>query len=29
MAFKYSRNRAIFWGLLMAGTALPLALLFF
>ena len=27
MAFKYERNRAIVWGLLIAGTLLPLALL--
>ena len=27
MAFKYERNKAIVWGLLIAGTLLPLALL--
>ena len=27
MAFKYERNKAIVWGLLVAGTLLPLALL--
>ena len=27
MAFKYERNRAIVWGLLVAGTLLPFALL--
>ena len=28
MAFKYSRNKAVVWGLLAAGILLPLALLF-
>jgi hypothetical protein len=28
MAFKYNRDRRIVWGLLIAGAALPLALLF-
>ena len=27
MAFKYERNKAIVWGLLVAGTLLPIALL--
>lgn len=27
MAFKYERNKALVWGLLIAGTLLPLALL--
>ena len=27
MAFKYERNQAIVWGLLIAGTLLPLAML--
>ena len=29
MAFKYERNKAIVWGLLVAGTLLPIALLWF
>ena len=29
MAFKYNRDRRIIWGLLIAGTALPLLLLFY
>ncbi|WP_105483552.1 hypothetical protein [Abditibacterium utsteinense] len=28
MAFKYNRDRRILWGLLIAGTALPIGLLF-
>lgn len=28
MAFKYSKNKSVVWGLLVAGTLLPLALLF-
>ena len=28
MAFKYSKNKAVVWGLLIVGTVLPIALLF-